>query len=124
MLALVGSRGCVLCLLIFGILYLLKSFHLFLSIKILITAGGTGWDLFNAFYYDILSWLSGIDGEDDSMFLSGDKLPLILTATGMRFILAAGAVKNNAFFWDTVHSGIGLSRPITIGDIAIISSWN
>ena len=91
-----GSRGCVLCLLILEYSIFLKSFPLFLSIKILITAGAVlAGILFNAFYYDILSWLSGIDARTIQMFLSGD-----ITSDNGRdaiYALAAGAVKTMPF---------------------------
>ena len=92
-----GSRGCVLCLLIFGILYLFKEFSVVpVYKKILITAGAVlAGILFNAFYYDILSWLSGIDARTIQMFLSGD-----ITSDNGRdaiYALAAGAVKTMPF---------------------------
>lgn len=92
-----GSRGCILCLLVFGILYLYKEFSIVpMHKKLLISAGfillGI---LFNAFYYDILSELSGIDARTIQMFLSGD----ITSDNGREVIysLASEAIKNMPF---------------------------
>lgn len=92
-----GSRGCVVCLLVFGILYLFKEFSIVpIHKKIMITAAAVLLGiLFNAFYYDILSGLSGIDARTIQMFLSGD-----ITSDNGRdaiYTLAAGAIKNMPF---------------------------
>ena len=69
-----GSRGCMLCLLVFGILFLFKEFSAVpLHKKLLIAAAAMlAGVLFNLFYYSILSSLSGIDARTIQMFLSGD----------------------------------------------------
>lgn len=92
-----GSRGCIVCLLVFGILYLFKEFSVVpIHKKIMITAAAVLLGiLFNAFYYDILSGLSGIDARTIQMFLSGD-----ITSDNGRdaiYSLAAEAIKNMPF---------------------------
>lgn len=92
-----GSRGCIVCLLVFGILYLFKEFSVVpIHKKIMITAAAVLLGiLFNAFYYDILSGLSGIDARTIQMFLSGD-----ITSDNGRdaiYALASEAIKNMPF---------------------------
>ncbi|WP_294143745.1 O-antigen ligase [uncultured Clostridium sp.] len=92
-----GSRGCIVCLLVFGILYLFKEFSVVpIHKKIMITAAAVLLGiLFNAFYYDILSGLSGIDARTIQMFLSGD-----ITSDNGRdaiYSLASEAIKNMPF---------------------------